>query len=79
MYKRFCNQNLEVLKFVMLPTANRGSQEFSEFIFVEFSIYSFLKKKKTYGSIFTTKKKMKKQKEKKLKKAETWDTNVGKF
>jgi len=31
------------------------------------------------GAFLQPKKKMKKQKEKKLKKAETWDTNVGKF
>jgi len=67
MYKRFCNQNLEVLKFVMLPTANRGSQEFSEFIFVE-SIYSFLQKKKNIWEHFYNQKKNEKAKREEIKK-----------
>jgi len=46
----------------MLPTANRGSQEFSEFIFVEFSIYSFFQKKKKHMGAFLQPKKKRKSK-----------------
>jgi hypothetical protein len=52
----------------MLPTANRGSQEFSEFIFVEFSIYSFFQKKKNIWEHFYNQKKNEKAKREEIKK-----------